>query len=143
MRDVPKNISVSKYQKGERVFKNHTDIMLLLSILSIYPFLADNKLEAAWPSGQGAGLESGDPESQCWICSRQSLVQLLGCACIQPIVCLLPFGILNLLSSFQLLVSLALKCPSRGSGRLSMFFFVFKFLCFASLSTQHHSFFKN
>ena len=47
-----------------------------------------------------------------WICSRKSLVQLSAAPVHSQLVCLLPVGILNLLSSFHLLLSLALKSPS-------------------------------
>jgi len=75
-------------------------------------------VEATWPSCEGVGFEiwrsrvqvplsplaefvPGNP----WFNSSAALVQ-------SQLVCLLPVGILNLLSLFQLLVSLALKSPS-------------------------------
>ena len=62
---------------------------------------------ALWPL---AGFVQGSP----WFNSSAALVH-------SQLVCLLPVGILNLLSSFQLFVSLALKSPS---GEWS-----FKYVC--------------
>ena len=90
---------------------------------------------AAWPGCQGVGFEiwrsrvqiplwplAGFVPGSSWFNSSAALVQ-------SQLVCLLPVGILNLLSLFQLLVSLALKSPS-GSGQLSMY------VCFPSCLEQ-------
>ena len=62
---------------------------------------------AAWPSGQGVGFEICSPTlTTSWICSRQSLVQLLYCACTQPTGLPPASWDFYLLSLFELLAGL-------------------------------------
>ena len=65
-------------------------------------------------------LKSGDPEFKSRFVRGSPLFIFSAALVHSQLVWLLPVGILNLLSSFQLLVSLALKSPS-WSGQLRMY----------------------